>query len=199
MDDCCEVHEVPRAQRSVLTKVLWINVAMFVAEAVAGVLAHSTSLLADSGDMLGDAIVYGFSLWVVGRSDRWKARAALLKGLVMGAVCLGVLVQVAIKLVSGLASEPGTMGIVGGTALVANGVCLALLSPHRSDDVNMRSAWICSRNDVIGNAGVLLAAAGVALTGSSWPDIVTGVLIAGVYGLSSVAVVRSALRARGDA
>ena len=103
MDDCCEVHEVPRAQRRVLQVVLWINAAMFVAESVAGLLAHSTALFADSMDMLGDAIVYGFSLYVVGRGLAWQARAALLKGVVMAAFSLGVLAQAAVKIAQGLA------------------------------------------------------------------------------------------------
>ena len=195
MDECCEVRPIPREQRRVLHVVLWINAAMFLAESVAGVLAHSTALFADSMDMLGDAVVYGFSLYVVGRGLVWQARAALLKGLVMGAFGLGVLVQVAVKLAQGLTPSVELMGAVGVLAFAANLCCLALLWRRRGDDINMRSAWICSRNDVIGNAAVLIAAGAVAVTGSPWPDILIGLLVASVFGRSAVQVVREASRA----
>lgn len=195
MDECCEVREIPRGQRWVLHVVLWINAAMFLAESVAGVLAHSTALFADSIDMLGDAIVYGFSLYVIGRGVVWQARAALLKGFIMAAFGVGVLVQVAVKLAHGLAPTVEVMGAVGALAFVANLACLALLWRRRADDINMRSAWICSRNDVIGNAAVLAAAGAVAATGSPWPDIVIGLAVALVFGRSAVQVVRQASRA----
>src|SRR5215813_5017559 len=171
MDECCEVREVPREQRRLLHVVLWINAAMFLIESVAGVLAHSTALFADSIDMLGDAIVYGFSLYVIGRGVVWQARAALLKGLIMAAFGVGLLVQVAFKIAHGLTPTVEVMSAVGLVAFAANMGCLILLWRRRGDDINMRSAWICSRNDVIGNAAVLLAAGAVALTGSPWPDI----------------------------
>ena len=195
MDECCEVRPIPREQRRVLHVVLWINAAMFLAESVAGVLAHSTALFADSMDMLGDAVVYGFSLYVVGRGLVWQARAALLKGLVMGAFGLGVLVQVAVKLAQGLTPSVELMGAVGVLAFAANLCCLALLWRRRGDDINMRSAFVCSRNDVIGNTAVLIAAVAVAVTGSGWPDIVIGLLVAVVFGRSAVQVVREAPRA----
>lgn len=195
MDECCEVREMPREQRRVLHVVLWINAAMFLIESVAGVLASSTALFADSVDMLGDAIVYGFSLYVVGRGIVWQARAAMLKGVVMAAFGLGVLVQVAVKLVRGLTPSVEVMGAVGMLALAANLCCLALLWRRRADDINMRSAFICSRSDVIGNAAVLIAAATVAVTGSGWPDIIIGLLVAAVFGRSAVQVVREAARA----
>jgi Co/Zn/Cd efflux system component len=195
VDECCEVRAVPREQRRVLHAVLWINVAMFLTESIAGLVGHSTALFADSLDMLGDAIVYGFSLHVVSRGIVWQARAALLKGLVMAAFALGVLVQVAVKIARGLTPTVEVMSVIGGLALAANLVCLTLLWRHRGDDINMRSAWICSRNDVIGNLGVLLAAAAVGLSGSPWPDIVIGLLVAAVFGRSAVQVVREASRA----
>jgi Co/Zn/Cd efflux system component len=195
MDECCEVRQIPREQRRVLHVVLWINAVMFLAESVAGVLAHSTALFADSMDMLGDAVVYGFSLCVVGRGLVWQARAALLKGIVMGAFGLGVLVQVAVKLARGLTPSVEVMGAVGVLAFAANLCCLALLWRRRGDDINMRSAFVCSRNDVIGNAAVLIAAVAVAVTGAGWPDIVIGLLVAVVFGRSAVQVVREAARA----
>jgi Co/Zn/Cd efflux system component len=195
MESCCEVREIPRQQRQVLHVVLGINVVMFLAEAIAGVLAHSTALFADSLDMLGDAIVYGFSLYVIARGAVWQARAALLKGVIMAAFGVGVLVQAALKLAYGLTPTVEVMGAVGLLAFAANGLCLALLWRRRADDINMRSAWICSRNDVVGNAGVLVAAMAVAATGSPWPDIFIGLLIAAVFGRSALRVIGEASRA----
>ena len=194
MDECCAVRAIPAAQRRVLRTVLWINAVMFLGESVAGLLAHSTALFADSVDMLGDAIVYGFSLYAIERGALWQARAALLKGLVMAAFGVGVLAQVGLKLAHGLTPNAEVMGIVGFVALAANLVCLILLWQRRADDLNMRSAWVCSRNDVIGNVGVLAAAAAVAITGSPWPDIIVGVAVAGLFGRSAVQVIRAASR-----
>ena len=195
MKDCCAIaDEVPARQRRILQVVLAINAAMFVVELVAGLLAHSTALLADSVDMLGDAIVYGFSLYVIGRGTVWQARVALLKGGIMAAFGVGVLAEVALKLVRGTVPAATVMSAVGVLALAANAAALAFLWRHRGDDINMRSAWLCSRNDVVANAGVLVAAAGVALTGSAWPDIVVGGLIALLFGASAVGVIRTAGR-----
>ncbi len=194
MDECCAVRTIPAAQRRVLRTVLWINAVMFLGESVAGLLAHSTALFADSVDMLGDAIVYGFSLYAIDRGALWQARAALLKGVVMAAFGVGVLAQVGLKLAHGLTPNAEVMGIVGFVALAANLVCLILLWQRRADDLNMRSAWVCSRNDVIGNVGVLAAAAAVAITGSPWPDIIVGVAVAGLFGRSAVQVIRAASR-----
>ena len=195
MDTCCEVRPVPAAQRAVLQATLWINAVMFLIECGAGVAANSTALLADSVDMLGDAIVYGFSLYAVGRGPLWQSRAAFLKGLIMAGFGVGILVHVALKLTRGLTPGVETMGIVGLVALAANLVCLRLLWRHRGDDVNMRSAWICSRNDVIGNVSVLVAAGAVWLSGSPWPDIIVGLLVAGVFCRSAIGVLAEASRA----
>ena len=196
MDECCEVREIPREQRRTLQIVLLINAAMFLTESVAGVLAHSTALFADSLDMLGDAIVYGFSLYVIGRGIAWQARAALLKGLIMAAFGIGLLVQVAFKITRGVTPTVEVMGVVGTLAFAANLWCLALLWRRRGDDINMRSAWICSRNDVIGNVSVLAAAAAVGLSGSPWPDIIVGLLVAGVFCRSAFSVLAGAMRVR---
>jgi Co/Zn/Cd efflux system component len=151
MDECCSVKVVSEQQRYVFRVVLLINVFMFLLEAIAGLLAYSTALLADSVDMLGDAIVYGFSLYVIGKGAVWHARAAFLKGLIMAAFGFGVLAHVAFKILHGMVPTAEVMGLVGFMALAANLLCVTLLWQHRSDDINMRSAWICSRNDVIGN------------------------------------------------
>jgi Co/Zn/Cd efflux system component len=196
VDECCEVRAIPQRQRRVLHAVLWINAAMFLAESIAGLTAHSTALLADSVDMLGDAIVYGFSLYVIGRGIVWQARAALMKGAIMAAFGIGVAVQVAVKLARGLTPGAEVMGAVGLVALAANCLCLFLLWRRRGDDVNMRSVWLCSRNDVVGNIGVLFAALAVSVTGSPWPDIVIGLMVAAVFGRSAVRIVREASLAR---
>ena len=192
MQACCDVQEVADQQRWVLRAVLWVNAAMFVIESVAGVLAQSTALLSDSMDMLGDALVYGFSLYVVSRGAGWQARAALLKGLLMAGFAAGVLAQAGFKIVHGLAPSVEVMGTVGLLALGANLLCLGLLQRRRGDDINMRSAWVCSRNDVIGNAAVLLAAAAVAATGSLWPDIIVGLAVAGIFAYSAARVIYEA-------
>src|SRR5262249_51830242 len=133
MDECCEVREVKREQRRLLHVVLWINAAMFLVESVAGMLAHSTALFADSIDILGDALVDGVSRCVIGRGVVWQARAALLKGVVMAAFGVGVLVQVAIKIAQGLTPTVEVMTAVGALAFVANLACLALLWRRRED------------------------------------------------------------------
>jgi len=193
--DCCEIRSgVPESQRRVLQVVLWINAAMFLAEFGAGLLVHSTALLADSVDMLGDALVYGFSLYAVARGPVWQARSALLKGLIMAVFGVGVLVEVALKVARGIVPAAEVMGGVGTIALAANLFCLYLLFRRKADDINMASAWICSRNDVIANLAVLIAAGAVAATRSPWPDIVTGLLIATLFGSSAVKVIRGAKR-----
>lgn len=193
--ECCEIRsEVPERQRRVLKIVLAVNAIMFVTELGWGIRGHSTSLVADSVDMLGDAIVYGASLSVLARGVLWQARVALGKGLLMAAFGVGVLVEVATKLERGLAPEADVMGAVGLLALAANAACVALLWRHRADDLNMRSAFVCSLNDVAGNAGVLLASVGVGLLHSAWPDIAVGLLIAGMFGASAVGVIGKARR-----
>ena len=201
MDDCCEAKGAELAalrgrQARVLKAVLAINAGMFFVELGAGVLTHSTALLADSLDMLGDALVYGFSLYVIRRGPEWQARAALLKGTVMAAFGVGVLAEVVAKLLGHVVPAAPVMGGVGLLALVANLVCLDILWRRRLDDINIRSAWLCSRNDVLANGGVLLAAAGVGITGAAWPDIAIGLAIATMFGASAIAVIRDAVRAR---
>jgi cation diffusion facilitator family transporter len=179
----------------VLWIVLIINAAMFFVEGWAGLLAHSTSLLADALDMLGDALVYGFSLFVLARSAHWQAGAALAKGGFMLAFGLGVLGEAAHKVLYPIMPGVETMGIIGGVALAANLVCFFLLYRHRGDNLNMSSTWLCSRNDLIANVSVLLAAAGSYLLASRWPDIVVGSLIASLFLSSAFSVLRQSIRA----
>ena len=195
MDDCCQIRtDLPDDQRRVLRIVLALNSLMFVVELGAGLAAHSTALLADSVDMLGDAIVYGASIYAVARGPVWQARVALLKGLIMAAFGVGVSIEVIAKLVAGVVPTAAIMNVVGLIALAVNAACLVLLSRHRADDINMRSAWLCSRNDVVANVGVLVAAGAVTVTGSGWPDIVVGLAIATMFATSAVRVMRGAHR-----
>jgi cation diffusion facilitator family transporter len=193
MDACCaakeqELRTLRGKQKNVLTLVLIINALLFVIEAAAGLLAHSTALLADSLDMLGDAVVYAFSLYVLWRSERWKATAATVKGLIMAAFGVGVLIQGIYKLMLGIVPTAETMGIIGTLVLLGNGICFVLLYRHRSDDLNMRSTWFCSRNDIVANLAVLVAAAGVKLFDASWPDILVGGGIAVLFLKGAVTV-----------
>lgn len=191
-DKACAVDQLRRRQSATLRTVLLVNAAMFGIEFVAGLLAGSVALLADSLDMLGDALVYGFSLYVVGRGDTWKARAAVAKACVMGLFGVFVLCQVLYKLAYPQAPAYEAMSAIGMLALVANAACFALLWRHRAEDINMRSVWLCSRNDVLANALVLAAALAVWGLGSAWPDIGAGAIICALFLRSAMLVAREA-------
>lgn len=190
----CEIEGLRASHSRVLWIVLAINAVMFVVECAAGLVAHSTSLLADSLDMLGDALVYGFSLFVLARSARWQAGAALVKGIFMLAFGLGVLMEAIHKMFVPVMPSVAAMGIIGAFALVANLVCFFLLYRHRSDNLNMSSTWLCSRNDLIANTGVLLAAAGSYWLVSRWPDILVGLVIACLFLRSSSTVLAQSIK-----
>ncbi|MBB5279097.1 cation diffusion facilitator family transporter [Pacificimonas flava] len=188
MSDCCsaksgelEILAQNARQRRVLIIVLVLNAAMFLAEFGAGLAADSTALMADSVDMLGDALVYGLSLYAMARSARWKAGAAVAKGsfiLIFG----GLIILEAISKVSSGATPTGSLMLMfGGLALAVNLACFGLLWRYRSQDVNMSSSFECSRNDLIANGGVLLAGGAVMITALPWPDLVIGLLIAAVF------------------
>jgi len=191
-DKACAVEQLRERQAKTLRLVLLLNGAMFVVELIAGLLAGSVALLADSLDMLGDALIYGFSLYVVPRSLAWKARAALAKAGVMGLFGMFVVGQLVYKLVHPQVPTFEAMGAVGALALAANAVCFALLWRHRGEDINMRSVWLCSRNDLIANVSVLLAAWAVWVTASAWPDIAVGGLICAVFLRSAFVIAREA-------
>ena len=175
-----------------LAIVLAINAAMFAGEFTAGVIAGSVALMADAVDMFSDAMVYGLSLYALDKSERWRNGAAVAKGLFILVFGLGVLIQVANKIQNGVPPPSTTMLAVGAIALAANLVCLALLWRFRKQDLNMSSTFECSRNDVIANCGVLVAAVGVALLNSAWPDIVIGLVIAALFLRSGMGVLRDA-------
>ena len=166
---------------------------MFVAEFGAGLVAGSTALMADATDMLGDALVYGVSLYALARSERWKARAAAFKGAFIFVLGIGIVINVIVKIRSGVPPSSDLMLAFGGLALVANLACMGLLWRFRALDVNMSSTFECSRNDVMSNVGVLVAAGAVALTASPWPDIVIGLAMAALFLRSSGRVLTEAI------
>ncbi|MFN7087913.1 MAG: cation transporter [Burkholderiales bacterium] len=186
MPDCCEdkacaIEALRGRQSTTLKIVLGINAVMFAVVLAAGIMAGSTALLSDSLDNLGDALTYGLSLYAVSRGARSKARVALFKGVLILGAALFVLGQVVYKIVVPAVPVFETMGAVGVLALVANGICLALLWKHRQEDINMSSVWECSRNDIAANLAVMGAAAGVWLTQAGWPDLVVGFALAVLF------------------
>ena len=202
MADCCctpppldlDPHRAnAAAYRRVLWVVLAINAVMFMVEIGAGLVAGSASLQADALDFLGEAANYAISLIVVGMALRYRATAALAKGATMGAFGLWVVASVIWHAVHGTLPNAVTMGAVGFAALTANAVSFGLLWAHRGGDANIRSAWICTRNDVLGNFAVLLAALGVFGTRTGWPDIIVAAIMAALAMQGAVAVIRQSL------
>jgi Co/Zn/Cd efflux system component len=190
-EHCCHVPPPSRNDLS-YRRVLWIaliaNAAMFAVELVASIFSGSTALAADAADFLGDSANYALSLGAIAAGGAWLSRVALLKGAAMSIYGVAVLAYAAWRTWLGVAPEPITMGVVGTLALAVNlGVAL-LLYRFREGDANMRSVWLCTRNDVIANLLVLVAAAGVVATGTVWPDVAVAAILA-VLGLSSGRIV----------
>jgi Co/Zn/Cd efflux system component len=196
---CCE-HDTPAAHnlqnparyRRILWIALVINAAMFLVEIVAGVRSGSLSLLADAIDFAGDALNYGVSIAVLSAALAWRARAAMVKAVSMGGFGLVVLGQALWSMWAGTVPDGATMGVVGTIALVANVAVAWMLYAYREGDANMRSVWLCSRNDAIGNIAVMLAGVGVLGTGSRWPDLAVATGMAGLALHSSWLVWRQA-------
>ena len=198
MDDCCEgeardLLALRGRQASVLRMVLGVSVLAFVAEFGGGLWAQSTSLLGDSLDMLGDSFVYAFSLYVLHRNARWRAGAAFLKGLLMAGFGVGVLVEAAFRMGSAGLPLASAMAGFASLALAVNSFCFLALYRHRSDDVNLRSTWLCTRNDVVANLAVLGAAFAVSVTESRLPDLLVGLSIAALFLQTAFGVLRQSL------
>lgn len=198
MADCCEnkactLDALRVRQSATLKVVLVINAVMFVIELVAGIMTSSIALLSDSLDNLGDALTYGLSLYVIASVPRSKAKVALFKGILILIAGVFVFTQVVYHIITPIVPTYETMGLVSLLALLANGTCLALLGKHREDDINMSSVWECSRNDVASNISVFVAAGGVWLMHSGWPDILVGLALALLFLKSSVNVIRGAI------
>jgi len=200
VDHCCDTKASELAalrlrQSRVLAAVLAVNLTMFCVEFAAGLVSGSTALLADSLDMLGDALVYGFSLFVLHRSLAWRARAALVKGGIMAVFGIGVILEALVRLATGVPPMVPVMAAIGTLAFAANAFCFSLLWQHRGDDINLRSTWLCSRNDLIANGAVLFAAAAVAWSGALWPDLVVGAGIAVLFLRTAGSVLRESIAA----
>ncbi len=193
MSGCdCEVEVSNSEQSRVLIMLLGINALMFVVEITLGFLAESTALIADSLDMLADATVYGIGLYAVGKPVLSKVRAAHTSGILQ--IVLGSIVAVDVmrRFIYGSEPEPLIMFVVGMAALVANLLCLKLIFRHRHGEVHMRASWIFSKNDVIANVGILLAAGLVYVLDSRYPDIVIGLMIAVIVIRGGFQIVRDA-------
>jgi len=194
---CCNVSSastapIPPRYRKALWVALVINAAMFGVEIVGGWKAGSVSLFADAVDFACDAANYGISLAVLAMGLTWRARAALLKGLSMAGFGVFVLGRALWAALAGIPPEPLVMGAIGLLALAANGLVALLLYAYRDGDANMRSVWLCSRNDAIGNVAVMLAAGGVLGTGSGWPDLLVAAIMASLALSGGVSVLRQA-------
>lgn len=192
---CCDgignVEEIP--YRRVMWAVLAVNAAMFLIEAGAGLGAKSVALQADALDFLADAATYGITLLVLPMAIRWRARAALVKGASMALFGLWVLGATAYNAFLLDAPDALVMGSVGVLALLANLFCALLLFRFRGGDSNKRSAWLCSRNDVLGNLAVIVAAGGVSATGTAWPDLAVALIMAALWVHAAVQIIRQAI------
>ena len=198
-DSCCESacgSDLAKADprwRRILWVALAVNALMFIVEMIAGATADSRALQADALDFLGDAANYAVSLAVVGSAIAWRARAALMKSLFMLGFAAWVLGSAVVAFMNGTAPDGVMMGTIGGLALAANVGVALLLYRYRTGDANMRSVWICSRNDAIGNVAVMLAALGVLGTDSAWPDLIVATIMAALALTGGIQVYRQAM------
>jgi Co/Zn/Cd efflux system component len=181
------------AYKRALWAVIAINATMFLVEMGAGLLSTSQALKADALDFLGDTATYGMSLFVIGMPLVWRSRAALLKGLSLGAMGLWVLGSTVHQLLVLGLPRAEVMGAIGFLALAANLTSVLLLLRYRNGDANVRSVWLCSRNDAIGNIAVILAAGGVWTTSAAWPDLIVAGIMASLFLYSAIGIVRHAL------
>lgn len=196
MSDCCgqtSFDGTSKSYRRALLAVIAINAIMFIVELSAGYLARSQALKADALDFGGDAATYAISLAVIGMSASVRAKASLFKAGSLALIALFILGSTIARVFSDGSPETITMSIIGGLALAANLLSVLILLRWRDGDSNVRSVWLCSRNDAIGNAGVIAAAGAVALTGSPWPDLIVAALLAGLFLRSSWAITLQAV------
>lgn len=196
-DNCCSTErqdlvELAREHRNVLVAVLAINCIMFFVEGIAGLLARSTALQADSLDMLADTFVYGISLWGLNKGAQFDRKISMIKGFIMLALGVGLVLQIVRRFLAPELPAFEAMGLIGGLALAANLSCAFLLLKHRNDSLNMKSTWLCTRNDVLANLGVLIASGLVAWTQSKWPDLVVGTVIGVIIIRSSAMIIQDA-------
>ena len=176
--------------RNVLWVALIVNAAMFLVEIIGGIGAQSTSLLADAIDFFGDAVNYGVSLFVLSQAMVWRSRTALAKGITMGLYGIVVLAATIYNISQGVKPEAVTMGAIGLLALAANLSVAVLLYRFRQGDANMRSVWLCTRNDAIGNVAIVIAALGVFGTGTGWPDFIVAAIMGTLGITAAISVIR---------
>jgi Co/Zn/Cd efflux system component len=174
--------------------VIVINVSMFLVEMAAGALAGSQALQADALDFLGDATTYGISLAVIGTAIQIRARAAVLKALSLTAMALWVLGSTAYHVLIVGVPRAEVMGVIGILALTANAASVLILMRYKDGDANVRSVWLCSRNDAIGNVAVMIAALAVWGTATKWPDLIVAAIMAGLFLNSSIQILRQSYR-----
>ncbi|CAB0150895.1 Cadmium, cobalt and zinc/H(+)-K(+) antiporter [Pseudidiomarina piscicola] len=200
MSSCCGIDDtqtkIDNAQRKLLWTVLVLNAVMFFVEFIAGWLAQSSGLIADSLDMLADALVYSASLYAVGKSLKHKANAALLNGTMQLVLASVVIIDVVKRAIFGSAPNADMMLSVAILALVVNVICFGLLFRFRNGDLNIRASWICSRNDMLMNTGVIISALLVSSQNAAWPDLLVGLIIAAIVIVSAIGIVRNALQVR---
>lgn len=198
MGACCGGSCSPRFEgmspryRRVLLVVIALNAGMFLFESLGGLAAGSVALQADALDFLCDALTYGITLAVIGRPPTVRAGAALLKGISLGGMAALVFGTTAWRVLGFGVPEPVTMGAIAVLALAVNLLAVLLLYRYRDGDANVRSVWLCSRNDAIGNIAVFAAAGAVAFTGTAWPDLVVAGAMAALFLTSSVRIIRDA-------
>lgn len=193
MANCgCEIEIKSKEESRVLIILLSINAVMFIAEFVFGWLSESTGLIADSLDMLADALVYGAGLYAVGKSLRIKANSAMLSGCLQMTLGIGVLSDIIRRTIMGSNPESVFMISVSLVALIANVICLVLLAKHRDGEVHMRATWIFTKNDVIANLGVITAGILVYYFSSAIPDLIIGCIIAAVIIRGSIQIIKEA-------
>jgi len=195
MSSCCGTtaqEHIDKAQRRLLWTVLVLNGVMFFVEFIAGLLAQSSGLIADSLDMLADTLVYAVSLYAVGKAIKYKANAAIFNGTLQTVLALMVLADVLQRLIFGSQPNANMMLWVAGLALVVNVLCFALLYSSRNGDINIRASWICSRNDMLMNTGVISSALLVAQLDMAWPDLLIATVIALIVLRSAIRIIRDA-------
>ncbi len=194
---CCgatlEFEGMDPAYKRVLIAIIAINATMFVVEMSAGFAAQSQALKTDALDFLADSLTYALSFWAIGKSAAWRARTALIKSASLTLMGLGILGTTAYQVFTNPEPVAQTMGLIGALALAANVLSVMLLMSYRNGDANVRSVWLCSRNDAIGNVAVIGAAGAVAITGTAWPDLIVAAAMAALFLMSAYQILLQSL------
>ncbi len=194
----CDATAGNQSEVRILVIVFILNFSMFVIEFSAGIISNSIALLADSLDMFADAFIYALSLYAVKQHEKWRIHAAMASGIIQLILGIGIALSALYKTFTITIPNSDLMGIYGVMALIVNAICFALLMKFREGNINIRASWICSRNDMISNVGVLLAAGLVAYFQSGIPDIVIGLLIAGIVISSSINIIKQSIHKKSE-